>query len=261
MSNTVVVARIVGLGILAVAGLAQADTLVPIDPNANISGYEVVSSGTFNGVNQGWFTTAPGQTAGTVNGTGVNNGTPLNVLNLAPNNTSTYNLGDNFSAGEGSNAAADTIAVGGTPQSYSFVDTFVLNLPTSSTSSFDVSFAACGQGGCSGISNLTSRLYQYTAGGANNITSVGTVGTPPGGAGTLVTAWTATQGSGMSDYTQFQNAPTPGGEYVLQVAGLVQPSGGSFGGVLQVTAVPLPADLPLLLSGLLGLGAWSRRRC
>src|SRR5262249_22208647 len=135
MRIKVAVAAGIGAGALAISGLAKADLLVSISPNGNLSGNEVISSGTFSGTPQGWFTTGPGQTEAKVNGTGVNDGTlPLNVLNLAPNGTSTYNLGDNFSAGQGSNPAADMINVHGNPQSYGFVDTFVLNLPTSSTS-------------------------------------------------------------------------------------------------------------------------------
>jgi hypothetical protein len=251
---------LIGLTLLAVSGAANADVIVNVPPNSNLSGNEVISSGTFSGVPQGWFTTGAGQNETTITGHPSTSTLPLNVVNLAPNGSSTYNLGDNFSAGQGSTPAADTINVNGTHQSYGFVDTYVLNLPTGNTSNFDVSFSVCGTGGCSGISNLTARLYEYTAGGATNTSNVGTVGAPAGGGGTVVAAWTVTQGLGTADFTQFQNAPIAGGEYVLQVAGQSAASGGSFGGVLNVTAVPLPAGLPMLLGGLLGLGAWSRRR-
>jgi hypothetical protein len=252
----------IGLSLLTISGAASADVLVPISGNSNISGNEVISSGTFNGVNQGWFTSATGgnnQLEQTVNGQPSTGTLPLNVLNLAPNSSSTYNLGDNFKPGQGSVAAGDTIKIGLNQQAYGFVDTYVLNLPTGTASNFDVSFAVC-LGGCTGVSNLTARLYEYTAGNAQNSNNVGSVGAPAGGLSTVVAPWTVTQGSGMADYTQFQNAPIAGGEYVLQVAGLTQTGGGSFSGVLNVTAVPLPASLPLLLGGLLGLGTWARHR-
>jgi hypothetical protein len=248
------------LALLAVSGAATADVLTPTLANGNLSGNEVILGGTFNGVGQGWFTTASGQTEATVNGQPSTSTLPLQVLNLAPNGSSTYNLGDNFSAGEASFAAADTINIQGTHQAYGFVDTYVLNLPAGTTSNSDVSFAVCGTGSsCSGVMNLTARLYEYTAGGASNTNSVGSVGAPAGGSGTVVAAWTATQGLGTADFTQFQGAPVSGGEYVFQVAGQAASSGGSFAGVLNVTAVPLPAGLSMLLGGLLSLGAFARR--
>jgi hypothetical protein len=51
------------------------------------------------------------------------------------------------------------------------------------------------------------------------------------------------------------------GEYVLQIAGVATSAGGgSYTAGIGVTAVPLPAAVPLLLSGMAGLGAMARRR-
>jgi len=173
---------------------------------------------------------------------------------MSSNGTSTYTLRDNYAAGQASNAATGTI--GG--NQYGFVDTYVLNLPTSSAADFEVSVNVCGAGTCSGVSYLTARLYEYTAGGANNLT-VGGIGPPTSG---LINAWSATNTSGSFDYTSFNSPTLAGGEYVLQIAGLAASGGGGFTGDLGITAVPLPASWPLLLSGLLGMGGFglARRR-
>jgi hypothetical protein len=50
------------------------------------------------------------------------------------------------------------------------------------------------------------------------------------------------------------------GTYDLQVRGTTDTLGGSFSGVLNTAPVPLPAALPLLLSGFGLLGGMLRRR-
>lgn len=125
-------------------------------------------------------------------GTGVNDGNPasgqplVNVLDLSMNGSSTYTFTHNFASGKAQ-------AGGGTINglSYGFVDTFVLNLPTGNTSNCDISVNTCAlvSSNCSGLSNLTARLYSYTAtaGGNNNLT-IGGVTAPPAGGG--VVSWT-----------------------------------------------------------------------
>ena len=105
-------------------------------------------------------------------------------------------------------------------QSCGFVDIVVLNLPTGTAGNYDI--------------------------------SVNT--------GALV-SWTASSGSGsLFDQTQF-SAAVGTGEYVLQIAGVATSAGGgSYTAGIGVTAVPLPAALPLLLCGIAGLGAMTRRR-
>lgn len=51
-----------------------------------------------------------------------------------------------------------------------------------------------------------------------------------------------------------------GVNYALTVLGFAGPSGALYGGVAQLTAVPVPAALPLLGAGLIALGIFARRR-
>ena len=51
-----------------------------------------------------------------------------------------------------------------------------------------------------------------------------------------------------------------GVNYVLTVFGIAGPKGALYGGVAQLSAVPIPAALPLLGAGLLALGVFARRR-
>jgi hypothetical protein len=76
----------------------------------------------------------------------------------------------------------------------------------------------------------------------------------------LEDAW-ATMNSGNL-YTVNLNAATLApGTYDLQIRGEVATSGsGSYGGAVSFTPVPLPAGLPLLMSGLGLLGVAAARR-
>lgn len=233
--------------------VAHADFLnTSIPPNSDLTGLEVIQ----------WDTSQSASPA-LVTGTGVNDGNPasgqplVNVLDLSMNDSSSYTFSHNFIAGKAQ-------AGGGTINglSYGFVDTFVLNLPTGTASNYDISVNTCAlmPSNCSGLTNLTARLYSYTAtAGANNNLTVGGVGAPPAGGG--VVSWTASSGSGsLFDQTQF-SAAVGEGEYVLQIAGVATSAGGgSYTAGIGVSAVPLPAALPLLLSGMAGLGIMIRRR-
>ncbi|MGO9037714.1 MAG: FxDxF family PEP-CTERM protein [Steroidobacteraceae bacterium] len=231
--------------------VAHADFLnTTIQPNSDLSGDEVIQ-----------WDTSQSASPTLVTGTGVNDGNPapgqplVGVLDLSMNGSSTYTLTHNFTSGQAQAGGGTINGLG-----YGFVDTFVLNLPTGTASNYDISVNTCAlvSSNCSGLSNLTARLYSYTAtaNGNNNLT-IGGVTAPAAGGG--VVSWTSSTGT-LFDETQF-SAGVGSGEYVLQIAGLATSAGGgSYTAGIGVTAVPIPAALPLLLSGIAGLGAMARRR-
>jgi hypothetical protein len=105
------------------------------------------------------------------------------------------------------------------------------------------------------ITNLQVRLYD-----ASGQTKLPVLKGPIGGA---IDAWSiAISGGGTTEEIQVLPATVlTAGTYVLEVRGDVNgTAGGSYAGLLNLAPVPLPACLPLLLSGLGALGTALRRR-
>jgi hypothetical protein len=105
------------------------------------------------------------------------------------------------------------------------------------------------------INNLSARLYSTTGN-----PTLPVLGAPVGGA---IDAWsTPINVSGLSGTATVIAATTLApGTYVEEIRGnVVGTFGGSYAGVLNLTPVPVPAGLPLLLSAVGGLGFWARRR-
>jgi hypothetical protein len=79
---------------------------------------------------------------------------------------------------------------------------------------------------------------------------------------TIINGWT-TYTAGEEDFTALMPADVPAGNYILQIRGEAANPSGSYGGTITFDVVPLPAALPLLLSGLMGwvgFGGLFRRR-
>jgi hypothetical protein len=107
-----------------------------------------------------------------------------------------------------------------------------------------------------GINNLQTRLYNIS--GNPNLP---VLGTPSGGA---IDAWSNTFNLAPGTNETIDVLPMKllnAGTYVLEVRGNVTgTAGGSYSGNLNLVPTPLPAALPLLLSGIGLLGAAVRRR-
>jgi hypothetical protein len=167
-----------------------------------------------------------------------------------------YTFFDSF--GHQSNVITGTSSPVGT---YSFQDTYEFSV--SQVASGGVLAVSLNLGSGTpifDISNLQLRLYEVTS------TSVKPgPGLPPGS--TLITAWMGTSGPSTGQSIQTQFSGLTAGTYFLDVAGTADgSSGGAYVGQINfsppVAPVPLPAALPMLLSGLGllgGAGIWRRR--
>lgn len=166
-------------------------------------------------------------------GTGVNTTLP---------NLGTYNYGHSFDT----NLAPLT----GAP-AYDFIDAYVFNVAGSVASNVTTTIDL---GSAFVIDGLEVRLY-----GANVGDIIPLTGSAPGQ--TFIAATTLQPGMETAVLQSMLLAP---GTYVLEVrAALNGTNGGSYAGVINVApppAVPVPAALPLLLSGMGFLGAALRRR-
>lgn len=162
-----------------------------------------------------------------------------------------YTYADTFGAGVGGTAIAGSASTT-YPGGFGFYDDFVFTIGAAGadaiTSTIDYSNLLQ-------ISNLQVRLYDASA---NPILPV--LGVP---SGTVYDAWSTpvTSGSTTGTISVLPMTTLGAGTYVLEVRGTVTGSaGGSYSGVLNLAPVPLPAALPLMLSGLCGLGFLGRRR-
>lgn len=135
---------------------------------------------------------------------------------------------------------------------YGFYDDFIF---TVSTATADAITSTIDFNNVLAINNLSVRLYNF-----NGNPNPPVLGTPNGG---VIDAWSNTFNLAPGTNQTVSVLPQTmlnAGSYVLEVRGNVTGSaGGSYSGSLNLIPTPLPATLPLMLSGLAILGRAVRR--
>lgn len=140
---------------------------------------------------------------------------------------------------------------------FGFYDDFVFTIASATTDSITSTIDLLG---AFQINNLQVRLFS-AAGNAFPV-----LGSPvgcPGVGCTLINAWSSPVNYGPTTGTVALLPTTQlgAGTYVLEVRGnVVGTYGGSYSGVLNLAAVPVPAGAWMFGSGLIGLAAMRRRR-
>ena len=124
---------------------------------------------------------------------------------------------------------------------FSFYDDYIFTVPASTV---DVTSVTLNSGSTFNISNLQLRLYSLAGNGTAPV-----LGDAPAG---LIEGWSS---------NSLAQTELSAGTYVLQLRGDVTgTAASSYAGVIDLQPVPLPAALPLLLSGIGLLGGLARKR-
>jgi hypothetical protein len=160
-----------------------------------------------------------------------------------------YTFTDTFTTQQSASQILGTSSVG----AYSFQDSYRFSVGAGATG--DTLVAQLGLPPTFSVSNLQFRLYDVTSA----TSTVPIVGGVPAGS-LFLTAWMGIP-SGQTSVTASFSGVQGSHTYLLDVAGIADgTNGGTYVGQLNLAPVPLPAALPLLLSGLGLFGAMSRRR-
>lgn len=154
-----------------------------------------------------------------------------------------YNYVDSFSSSEASGKIAGSDIYGGATNgnlgSVGFIDDYFFQISPASADAVSATIS----NGTFAVANLFATIYSLSA-NPDGLVLDQPVGTVYYGD---ITA------SGPATLVQINPVTLAMGSYVLQISGTSSGSaGGSYTGTLNLSPVPLPPSLPLLLSGLLG---------
>lgn len=175
--------------------------------------------------------------------------TTYNGSTLVTTGPGTINTPLNPSSNDyGNSFTGPTLVIPSSPSpGYGFYDDYIFTISgaTANSISTTIDLSSMLQ-----ITNFQERLFNYSGNPSP------TLGSPVGGA---IDAWVTPIGIGT--VAVLPTTVLAPGTYVLQMRGNVTgTNGGSYAGTLNVVPVPLPAAAWLFGSGLLGLGAFARRR-
>jgi hypothetical protein len=183
-------------------------------------------------------------------------GNPTNGPIDVTTSSQSFGFSDAF-GGSGANAhpvspgtAFPTGETGDSNHNYNFYDDYYFTTTSALTDAAVISGF-----GANGIQSLQIRIFA-SDGQSGPLNGTPTIGIPSGGS---IDGWQQPLGSNGSESIVFQT-PLPAGTYDLQIRGLTSGSSSSYGGNLNLDPVPLPAAIPMLLSGLGLLGSVVRRR-
>jgi hypothetical protein len=158
-------------------------------------------------------------------------------------------VGSDFSTGETVQSATGSVA----PDSgWNFYDDYFFATTTATANNATV----ISNFSMDSISNLQVRILA-SGGPSGTPNPAPTLGIPTGG---VIDGWTAPLVGSNGSISILLPTGFAAGSYDLQVRGEALGTDASYGGTLQVAPVPLPAGVPLLLSGLGMLGGLIRRR-
>ncbi len=184
----------------------------------------------------------------TASNSGLSNNTVAATGNIsAPAVPGSYMYGDGFSSDQTGHNFGST--------SFGFYDDFVFTIGAGQA---DAVTSTISIGSLLGISNLQARIYNYTANG-----SVAPLLTTPVN-GTVTDGWSSSTAFGGSNLTVnvIPLTSLQAGTYSLEIRGTSDGTlaGGTYTGSLNLTAVPLPAAVWMLASGVGLFGFAARRR-